>query len=305
MSVRSEPRDSASGSRTLRLCVRPLCILLVFSFVLSVRSASAQDSIPAFDGYQRGQISPLRYGVGVGLVGLLSAGILADSYYAWWKDVQKSFTFYSEGWFNDAYLGMDKVGHFYGSHATFKLARECLLYAGLTPEAALWWSVGISGFHSLEIEIGDGFSPWGFSIEDLTMGWLGIAYGVLQSEVPYFRNFSLKFSYWSSALKSPANFTNDYDAMTVWLAFDVHNLLPSSMQAYWPKFLRLAVGYGLGWGETRRELAIGFDINLESFSPCSDEMLLGQRFLNTVRLPLPTVKFTQGKGPVWYMAHLK
>jgi hypothetical protein len=284
---------------------KTLCIVILLSFVLSHGVACAQDTIPPYDGYQRGQISSLRHAFGVGMVGLLSAGILADSYFTWWKDVAKPFSFYTEGWFSDAYKGIDKLGHFYGSHATFKLTREFLLYSGSSPEAALWWSAGIAAFHSLEIEIGDGFSPWGFCYEDLVMGWLGIAYGMLQAEVPYFRNFSFKFSYWSNAIKSPANFTNDYDAMTVWLAFDVHNLLPSSMSDYWPKFLRLAVGYGLGYGETRRELAIGFDINLDAITPCSDEMLLGQRVLNTLRLPLPTVKFTEGKGPVWYMAHLK
>ncbi len=289
----------------MRLRARSLGLHLAFAFLLAVQPASAQDTIPPYDGYQRGEISSFRYGFGVGAVGLLSVGILADSYYTWWKDVEKPFSFYSEGWFNDGYKGMDKIGHFYGSHATFKLAREFLLYAGLTPEAALWWGAGIAAFHSLEIEIGDGFSPWGFSFEDLLMGWLGIGYGMLQSEHPYFRNFAFKFSYWSSAIKSPANFTNDYDAMTVWLTVDVHNLLPESMQSWWPKYIRPAVGYGLGHDETRREFVIGLDLNLEAFTPCSDEMLLGQRFLNTLRLPLPAVKFTEGKGPVWYGVHWK
>jgi hypothetical protein len=285
--------------------VRLKAVLFAILIVVSTRALQAEDSVPAFDGYQRGQISSCRHAVGVGMVYLLSAGILADSYYAWWKDVEKPFSFYSEGWFNDAHLGMDKVGHLFGAHTTFKLGREFLLYAGLSPNAALWWAAGIAAFHTVEIEIGDGFSPWGFSFEDITMGFLGIGYGVLQSEVPFFRNFSLKFSYWSTAIKSPANFTNDYDAMTVWVATDVHNLLPESMNKYWPKFLQIAVGYGVGWDRTRREFAIGLDLNLESFSLGSDELLLTQRVLNTMHLPLPAVKMTTGKGPVWYGAHLK
>ncbi len=289
----------------MRLVKARAALAVAMLLSMSTSLSPAQDTIPPYDGYQRGQISSLRHAFGIGMVGVLSAGILADSYYTWWKDAEKPFSFYSEGWFGDAHLGMDKIGHFYGSHATFHLTREFLLYAGSSREAALWWSAGIAAFHSLEIEIGDGFSPWGFSYEDLTMGFLGIGYGVLQSEVPFFRNFGFKFSYWSNAIKSPANFTNDYDAMTVWLVTDVNNLLPPSLDQYWPKFLRLAIGYGVGWGVTRREFAIGLDLNIESLTPCSDEMLLTQRVLNTFRLPLPTVKMTTGKGPVWYMAHLK
>jgi hypothetical protein len=285
--------------------LRPKLLLLAVLLVISFRTVHAEDSIPAYDGYQRGQISTFRHAFGVGAVGLLSVGILADSYYTWWRDAEKSFTFYSEGWFHDPHLGIDKAGHFFGSHATFRLGREFLLYAGLSPEAALWWAAGIAAFHSLEIEIGDGFSPYGFSFEDLTMGWLGVGYGILRSEVPFFRNFDFKFSYWSNAIKSPANFVSDYDAMTIWLAFDVHNLLPASMDKYWPKFLQIAVGYGVGWGQTRREFAVALDLNLESFSFGGDGALLAQRTLNTMHLPLPAVKMTEGKGPVWYLTHLK
>ncbi len=287
----------------MRSRLKQLLTVLLFTGLL--QSARAQDSIPPYAGYQRGQISSFRHTFGVGMVGLLSASILADSYFAWWKDVEKPFSFYSEGWFNDAHLGMDKVGHFFGASTTFKLSHEFLLYAGSTPQAALWWSAGVAAFHTLEIEIGDGFSPWGFSFEDLTMGFLGIGYGILQSEVPFFHNFSFKFSYWSSAIKSPANFTNDYDAMTVWLTTNVHNLLPSSLDRYWPEFLQIAVGYGVGWDRTQREFVFGLDFNLEAFTPCSDEMLLAQRVVNTMHLPAPALKLTTEKGPIWYLAHIK
>jgi hypothetical protein len=280
-------------------------LLVAILLVMSGRAIHAEDSIPPFDGYQRGQISTCRHAFGVGMVGLLSAGILADSYYTWWKDVEKPFTFYSEGWFNDAHLGIDKLGHMFGAHTTFKLGREFLLYAGLSPDAALWWAAGIAAFHTIEIEIGDGFSPWGFAYEDLTMGFIGISYGILQTQVPFFQNFDLKFSYWSNAIKSPANFTNDYDAMTVWLTPNIHNLLPEEWSKYWPEFIQIGIGYGVGWDRTRRELAIGLDINLESFNFGSDEALLTQRIVNTMHLPLPAVKMTTGKGPIWYMAHLK
>jgi hypothetical protein len=69
--------------------------------------------------------------------------------------------------------------------------------------------------------------------------------------------------------------------------------------------LQIAVGYGVGWNRTQREFVFGLDFNLEAFSPCSDEMLLTQRVVNTMHLPAPAVKLTTEKGPIWYLAHIK
>jgi hypothetical protein len=264
----------------------------------------AQDFPDAHDGYQRDSISSLRHGMSIGFVGAFSLGILADSYYTWWRDAEYPFHWYTNNWFNGAQLGLDKAGHFFGMYAAYKIVRNILLWGGASPGAALWWAAGIAAFHSLEIEMGDAFTFYGFDYQDLLMGWGGAAYGVLQTEVPFFRNFNFKFSYWSDlGARTPANFVSDYDAMTIWLNANVHNLLPESAAPYWPEFIQVAVGFGLGHNKTRRELVIGFDFNLEAFAPCNDNMLLGQRIVNTLHLPAPAVKFTEGKGPVWYGLH--
>jgi len=257
-------------------------------------------------GYTRENVTPLRHGISIGLVSAISLSIVVDSYYAWWKDANKPFSFYTEDWFDGPHLGIDKVGHFYGSYATSKIIRNIMLWGGHSPQASLWWAAGIAAFHSLQIEIGDAFSPFGFDYQDMTMGWLGVAYMILQSEVPFFDNFNFKVSYWSkTGFTSPANFIKDYDAMTVWLTANVHRLLPESMQSYWPEFLQLAVGYGVGYQESRREFVIGLDFNLEAFKPCNDNVLAAERILNVVHWPSPAVKLTAGKGPIWYGAHLK
>lgn len=291
-------------ARTRRL--RTPFLLVPLLLTLSFLPGRAQDSLDLTAGYSREHVTGLRRGIAVGLVGAISLSIAVDSYYAWWQDANKPFSFYNDGLLDGAYLGIDKVGHMYGTYATFKIIRNILLWGGSDPKVALWWAAGIAAFHSLQIEIGDAISPWGFDLADMTMGFIGVGYGLLQAEIPSLRNFNLKVSYWSkTGFTSPANFTRDYDAMTVWLAADVHNLLPSSLKPYWPSFLQVAVGYGLGWGQTRREFAIGLDLNLEAFAPCNDNVLLVQRVFNTVHWPAPAIKLTDGKGPVYYGVHLK
>jgi hypothetical protein len=240
------------------------------------------------------------------MVSAISASIVVDSYYAWWKDANSPFSFYTEGWLTGPHLGIDKFGHFFGTYATSKIIRNMMLWGGHSPGASLWWAAGIAAFHSLQIEIGDAFSPFGFDYQDMLSGFFGLGYMILQSQVPFFQNFDFKVSYWSKAgLTSPANFFSDYDAMTVWLTGNVHRLLPESLDSYWPEFLQLAVGYGVGWGESRREFVIGLDFNIQAFSACNDNVLLAQRIVDLIHYPAPALKLTGGKGPIWYGAHLK
>jgi hypothetical protein len=90
------------------------------------------------------------------------------------------------------------------------------------------------------------------------------------------------------------------------MTVNVHNLLPTSLDKYWPAFLRLAVGYGVDDNETRREVAVGLDLNIESlFSPSNEDWLLTTRIADVLHLPAPAVKFTQGKVPRYYLFNLK
>jgi hypothetical protein len=285
---------------------RPV-ILSIILLVLFSAACRSQDTLSWVEGYERPQPSEARRITSIGLVGAVSLSIAVDSYYTWWKDVAKPFSFYSEGWFHDAHLGMDKVGHLFGTYATYKILHNILLWGGHEKSTAMWWAAGIAAFQSLETEIGDGFSPYGFSFEDFSMGLLGVGYGMIQSEVPVLQNFNFKFSYWTDlGVRTPANFVSDYDAMTIWLTANVHNLLPEAIQPYWPEFLHIAVGYGVDGEATRREFVFGFDFDLESlFTPKSDHLLLVQRIVNTMHLPAPAVKFTTGLPPKYYLFHFR
>jgi hypothetical protein len=229
-----------------------------------------------------------------------------DFYNTWWKGAEKPFSFFDEHWFRDGQLGLDKAGHIFGPYCFSKIVRNMMLWAGYDKETAMWWSAAIGIWNGLGIEIGDGFSPYGFDYQDLGSDIIGVAFGLIQFEVPFLQNFTPKFSYWSQkGIASPANFTSDYDAMTIWMTFNVHNLLPNSINQYWPEFLQLAVGVGVADGVTRHKFAIGLDFNLSAFKTDSRDILFAQRLVEVVHLPAPAVKIVEGKSPVYQGFYMK
>jgi hypothetical protein len=263
-------------------------------------STPPQDTLPAPDPHATRKV------ISAGLAGAIALAVVADSYYSWWRDAEKPFSFYTEGIFDDSHLGLDKFGHLFGSYAMFKSVHTILSWGGYKQSTALGWALGISLFHGLSIEIGDGFSQYGFDYQDLLFDFAGTAYGYLQAREPFFENFDLKFSYWSGqGLKSPANFTQDYDAMTIWLSFNIHNLLPAKAASYWPGWLNLAVGYGVGEHETQREFLVSLDLNFKGFSTSSEDVATAERLLDLMHFPAPGVKFTPSGKPTYSFFLLK
>jgi hypothetical protein len=296
-----------TSDMSVRRVVRLLLALLFVTTSLSARDSTitpnidlavSRYAVPENDYFHRVEISSGRRLASQIMIGTVVAGSLIESYYAWWKDATGPFTFYDEQWFKN-HRGIDKPGHFFGAYFFFHMSREIMLYGGHSEATANWWGIGLSFFHSISIEIGDGFSPYGFSYQDLLFDLGGLGYGYLQTQVPYLNNFNFKFSYWSSQVRSPANFTRDYDAMTIWLAFNVHGLLPDSWKKYWPEFLQVAVGYSVDDNQSRSELALAFDINLGVFSIGNKELSLLRNIANYKHWPAPGVKFTEGKKPTY------
>jgi len=282
------------------------CLFLFLAAVLLVARAPAQDTLRITDGFSEKSGYLPRKVIATGVVGSIFVLTAVDAYYSWWKDVEKPFSFYSENWFNGPHLGLDKLGHLFGSFVLFKITRNLMLWGGYERATALWWGAGLSFFNGLVVEIGDGFSPYGFDYQDLIFNTCGVAFGVLQTQVPFLNNFNFKFSYYSKAgFKSPNRFTEDYDAMTIWLSMNVHGLLPSSVRDYWPEYINLAVGYGVDDNQTRREFVIGLDLNLEAFKTTNEDVLIAERIGNVMRLPLPAVTFIQGKPADFQFFYLR
>jgi hypothetical protein len=93
----------------------------------------------------------------------------------------QAFHFYSEHWYgpNTYAGGADKTSHFIISAS---LARElALLYDGWghTREQSIALAFGVTVLSGFLVEVGDGFSPYGFSWEDLTSDILGATTGLV------------------------------------------------------------------------------------------------------------------------------
>jgi hypothetical protein len=272
--------------------------LLCLLFLLAIQ-APAQDLTPGPDGYTVRPGFGWKKAVATGIVGSVFVANSLDFYYSWWVNTEKPFSFFTDHWLNGAQRGLDKVGHMFGTHAIFKSMRNTLLWGGYDRTTALWVAAGMAAFNSVEIEVGDGFSPYGFDYQDLAFGFAGIALGMLQSEIPALDNFRLKFSYFTNqGLKTPAAFIEDYDALTIWCSVNVHNLLPAPARKYWPEFINLAVGFGVTDGVTKREFVFGLDLNLEAFHIGNEDVLYAQKILDLMHIPAPGFVWTEGKKPV-------
>ena len=278
---------------------KTLCVVLLWSSI-----CSAQDSLKITDGFLLKPELTGRKVVATGAIGVMLATSLIWSYDTWWRDAGRDFHFRTENWLNGFGLGIDKIGHFYTSYFYFNTFRNIMLWGGYEPSTANWWAIGSTAFFAVAIEVGDGVTPeYGFDYQDIVFNFAGIGYGFLQTKVPFLRNFNFKWTYVPDAgYTFPVRFTDIYDAHTYWLTFNINNLLPSSLEPYWPDFLQLAVGFGVDDQVTKREAVFGFDINIEEiFKTHNEDWLLVEKTLNMFHAPAPAVKFTEKKVPRYFL----
>lgn len=139
---------------------------------------------------------------------LMSAGLLAVtpvlSYVAWWRnDSSSTFTWNPEGWFGrDTYAGgADKASHVVFAWMAQDLLQRGYGALGKTPRQSRLLALGMANAMGILVEVGDGFSKYGFAWEDLVanavgsaagaavdaLGWrdtVGVRFGIVNAEIP-------------------------------------------------------------------------------------------------------------------------
>ncbi|MBI5022298.1 MAG: DUF2279 domain-containing protein [Ignavibacteriales bacterium] len=228
----------------------------------------------------------------------------------WWKGNRAPFHFREDLVYG---LWLDKIGHFYGGAILGYTMSKSLEWANVPEEKAVWIGSGGGLLFQSYVEIEDGFSKWGFDRVDWAFDLGGAALPVLKYYYPSLKNFDLKFSYHPSALLgNPGGIgfrgqkhlmVDDYEGQTFWLSFKVHNLIPESVEMYWPSFLCLSIGYGargIADPNPRRVYYIAPDIDMTKIIPDNTKFLkaLGEA-LNFIHLPMPAVQFSSNK-PIWF-----
>jgi hypothetical protein len=227
----------------------------------------------------------------------------------WWRNNRTSFHFQEDLIYGRS---VDKLGHMYGANVLTFVFSKALQWANLQERSSLWYGAGTSLLFQTYIEVEDGFSEWGFDRVDFASDVVGAFYPVAQHYAPVLQSFNFKFSYRPSALINEGGgigfkgqkhlMFDDYEGQTIWLGISVNDLLPQSLEPYWPDWLGIAVGYGardIAKANPYSVLYLSLDYDLRKIIPRNTWFLtiLGEA-LNFIHLPAPAVKISP--NVVWY-----
>lgn len=229
---------------------------------------------------------------------------------AWYDDSTRGpFNFHTDWAYSKQY---DKAGHMFGGWMSSYCSYESFIACGMSKEdAALWGFAGGVFFQSF-MEVQDGFhTTYGFDWTDELSNIIGSGYFYAQQHIPVLQNFSPKWSFGPNHRDSAREaaqirtrlIVDDYDRQDVWLSAKVHNLLPSGLQPYWPKWLCLALGAGARdvelkgyYAHRTLHLALDYDLvellpDMGSFGNWLKQSLNGFKFPAPALQLWPKVKF--------------
>ena len=184
------------------------------------------------------------------LTGMVVAGVVTGIHLyqtnAWWSDQERSFHL-DVDWGYAAQV--DKVGHFYAGYLASYVGYEAFIASGFSPGVAGWFGPIFGLSYQTYVEIEDGFSQFGFDLTDQVANTLGPLFFGLQHYIAALQNAKFKWSFWPNdeyeeGLRDGHSkiIIDDYNGQTVWFSLKMGNILPESLG--WPKWLRLAGGYG-------------------------------------------------------------
>ena len=204
-------------------------------------------------------------------------GLLAANIYGGVSNLDvtgNKFHFEDEGWFGkDTYaLGMDKLGHAYGSYLYSDYFTQRIAHSrGDATGAGITGAILGFGIQTV-VEVIDGFSTeYGFSNQDLIADGVGSAFSMLRSTIPGLSekvDFRMEYNPWGNGSSGFSPF-NDYSNQKYLLALKLSGF--EQFQDTPLRFVELQAGYfarGYGAkdappvGELRREPYIAIGVNL-------------------------------------------
>jgi hypothetical protein len=175
-------------------------------------------------------------------------GALATTMLAWgyinWDYGEKSAHMESEGWFehDTEEGGADKLGHMYAGYAITHGSAALYRKWGYSREKASLYGAGTSLMITGLIEVGDSFSNYGFSYEDMIANTLGATLGYYLYRYPEVQkkiDFRWEFNPDFDEMKS--DFVTDYEHSKYLFAIKAEGF--DSIQNNWLKALELHIGY--------------------------------------------------------------
>ena len=236
----------------------------------------------------------------------------------WYADYPKSdFHFIND---NSEWLQMDKLGHMYSSYHLGRFGAELLHWSGASKKNQLIYGAGLGFVFLTAVEVLDGYSSeWGASSGDVIANATGTALYVSQELLWKEQRIIPKFSFHTTQYAGyrpdvlgsslSEQILKDYNGQTYWLSA---NLYSFSKESKIPKWLNLALGYGvdgmisgnnenntqfpLPKTEIARQFYVSLDVDLTKIQTKSHFLKTFFSVLNTVKVPAPTIEITQFDG---------
>lgn len=200
-------------------------------------------------------------------------------------------------------LQMDKVAHIFSSYQIGSLSYNALQWSGVRNKSKLLFGAGMGFVFLTAVEIFDGFNK-GTSYGDIAANAFGTSLFISQELLWKEQRIMPKFSFHPIASHTTEIFSTDlgkmknqvgseFDAETFWLSV---NLYSFCKQSTLPKWLNLAVGYGVEGisgaviqASPYRQLYFSFDVDLTKIQTHSHLLKTLFYVFNTIKIPAPTI----------------
>ena len=235
----------------------------------------------------------------------------------WYSDYPQS-NFHT---INDSgeWLQMDKLGHVFSSYQIGRLGADLLAWSGVSKKDQLIYGSTLGFAYLGIVEVFDGFSDeWGFSWIDILANASGTSLYVGQQLLWDEQRITLKYSFHQTqyAAQNPdklgdglmEELLKDYNGQTYWLSVNLHSFFRESKI---PKWINVAFGYGADGmltgdnesvdnimitQERTRQYYLSLDVDLSRIETKSHFLKTVFSILNTIKVPFPTVEFTEENG---------
>lgn len=259
--------------------------------------------------------------LGISSVGL-TTGSLIYLNQAWYQQYNTS-NFHT---FNDnlEWEQLDKYGHTLTTYQTGRLMMDAMNWAGYKTKSQILVG-GLSGFAYMSaIEVMDGYSNgWGFSWGDMACNALGSGLSIGQKILWSEQRIQLKFSYLPSnyaqyrpellGKSNTEQVLKDYNGQTYWLSINPSTFMKPETK--FPKWLNVAFGYGangmIGANYNNilvqdasgnvitinryKQVYLSLDVDLTRIKTKSKLLKSVFNCLNIIKLPFPSLEFSEGK----------
>lgn len=256
------------------------------------------------------------------------AGALTLLHETWYNDLPKeSFHVFND---NDEWLQVDKVGHAWSAYQLSRISMANWKWAGLSRKQQIWLG-GLSGAaFQTAIEFFDAHGvEWGWSWGDIAANMAGSALLIGQELGWKEQRVSFKYSYHQMHYSDPMlikrneelfgnslpeRMLKDYNGQTYWLSANLRSFFK---QSNIPAWLNISIGYGGNgmfggddniWNDPDtgveldrsdvarvRQWYLAPDIDFTRIKTNSKFLRSVLFCLNAIKLPAPTLVFSNGK----------